>query len=328
MTDERAPRGSVAALLSEARGAAGLNQSELAERAGVSRSRISAAEAGTSLPTMEVCLKLAGPLGIARSELVRALIRDLVRSSGAEASREIEGDLEAGSVWETSARRKGVRIAQALFTGTVSDNGDFTVVRRFSGCVALRPLRSLTFRDRVAGHLPPSFAVRSSPEGLGCDVHQTTKSGWRLNTVEFHRPWTPEDEALELEFETSLPAAFVLSHVEYKRRQAQEAHLLTEPWHGYWQLGIRHPFERLEVVMQFPEDYAPTWEAPTASWDGAPLDDADSNLFDAPVARSATFSAKGNEARLLLERPLLGLHYTMHWDPPDSWTPRRPEKPS
>lgn len=327
-TDGRASGGNLAKLLLKARETAKLNQTELAERAGVSRSRIGAAESGSSLPTMEVCLKLAGPLGVPRAEIVRALIRDLVGTADADALREIEGDLETGSVWDVSAYRKGARVGHGVFRGTVAENGDFTIVRRYRGCVALRPLRTLTFRDRIAGHLPPAFSVKSSPKGLEYDVHQTTKSGWRLNSIEFHRPWGPGDEPFDLEFETSLPAAFVLSHVEYKNRQGIEGHLLTEPWHGYWQIGIRHPFEKLNVALRFPEGYEPKWEGTTASWDTAPLDDADSNLFDAAVARRAESLTRANGAELRLERPLLGLHYTLHWVPPDSWTPRRHGKVS
>jgi len=315
------PTGYTAGIIFDKRTELGMSKLQLAERAGISRSRIIAAEADESIPTMDVCLKLAVPLAIPRAVMVRALMKDLVRSSDPAAVAGLDADLGAGSVWENTAQRKGFRIGRGQFQGTVSDGGDFTIVRRLEECSSVRPLNCLTFRDRIAGHAPPSFAVTSSPKNVGYDVHQITKNGWRLNRVEFHRPWTPNDGPLTVEFETPLPEAFVLSHDEYKRRQGAEAHLLTEDWHGYWQFGIKSPFERLEVGLTFPTTYTPSWAPPTAAWVIAPLDDPEANMFDEPVCRSSEFTSRGNHAKLILERPLLGLHYTIHWHPLDAWTP-------
>ena len=161
-------RGDIAAIILRGRQALGLNQSELGAKAGVSRSRISAAEAGTSLPTMEVCIKLARALEIPLAVMVRAHVRDSVRDVDSSAVSELETELwGGGSHWETIAQHHGLQIASGRITGIVDEQGNLRLIRRYEGCRATRPRERVVFRDRVVGERPPSFAV-CKPAWFAC----------------------------------------------------------------------------------------------------------------------------------------------------------------
>ena len=127
MGEEREPAAatsdSVGALILERRTALGLSQAQVAEAAGVHRSRIIAAEKGESTPTMGVCLKLAPHLGVSQDEIVRTLVHELVVGADPSVAESIQAELGPASFWLEVARRHGVQIERGLIQATVDPSG-------------------------------------------------------------------------------------------------------------------------------------------------------------------------------------------------------------
>jgi DNA-binding XRE family transcriptional regulator len=321
MTSGGSGGGCVRALILKGREAASLNQSQLAERAGVSRSRIIAAEAGTSLPTMELCLKLAAALRIPAGEMAAAYLRDSVHAVAPDAAAEVENALWTGSShWEAIAEHHRLRIGLARVLNTVNESGDATLVRHFSSCLATRPRSRIVFRDRIIGERAPAFAVKGAPKGLGYSMHVSIEGEWAQHRVEFHRPWTEEDGPFELEFETVLPRAYVLDLDEYNRRRKTEGLAPKRDWMGDFRFVVTYAFEKVEMVIRFPKSYEPAWCDPTATWGTAPLDDFDYHELDRRTCRASQFRPGTNEAALLIDRPVPGFTCGIRWKP-IAWEP-------
>lgn len=309
----------VATLVRATRSAAQLSQSEVADRADLSRPRLSHIESGTAHPTLETALRLGRVVGVRSEEIAVAHLKDALQDVAPADLPALEAHLAGGALWSMSARREGMRVERAHFLGRVDEHGDMAIERELSGCFATRELRVLRFRDRIHGDKPPSFTVTDSPSGLRFDIHVTTEEDWRVTELEFHKPWAPGDEAFTFRFVSVLPGAFVFEAKEEERRRAQQrARRLEEP-RGEWRVGIRHCIEELDGSLLLPETYEPEWYAPTAGWDSASVDDSEGDYMNESICASAKFYAKRNEARLSVQRPLLGMKFGIRWRPIANW---------
>jgi transcriptional regulator with XRE-family HTH domain len=316
VSSERNIAGNVAALLIEGRRERGLSQAELAERAGVSRSRIIAAESRGSLATMDICLKLAEALGMSPATMVRAHVRDTLQEVNAKVLPVVEAEFLGGrSHWEEMAQQHGLRIEHGACIGQVNQRGDVQIVRRYRGCYATRPRARIVFRDRIIGERAPAFAIKGSPKGLGFNMNVSIEGEWAQHRVEFHRQWRPEDGAFDLEFETTMPAGYVLDREEYNRRRQAEGLPAKRDWRGDYRAPVSYAFERFDLQITFPAGYEPKWCDPTATWGTAPLDDADYFELHPRTCQSQTFRPSKREALLILERPVPGYTFGLQWTP-------------
>ena len=319
MAKER-PKGDLAALLRSSRKRAGLSQAEAADQAELSRPRLSHLESGVAHATLETAVRLGAVLGVSPEVIALAHVKDSLHGVAPDAVAALEAHIAGGALWAMTVRRQGLRIERGRFEVTVNGSGDATIVRHLSGCHASRERRKLTFRERIHGDTRPAFTVRESPRGLDYDVHLQTDGEWRLHEVEFHKPWMPGDGPFSFEVTATLPRAFVLDPKEDEARRVAHRMRRLEPPHGEWLLGVPYCFEQLEAVLRLPETYEPEWHSkPTAKWDSAPLDDDEGNFLDEPICRRVAFEAKGNQARLVLERPLVGMKFGIGWTPVRGW---------
>jgi hypothetical protein len=197
----------------------------------------------------------------------------------------------------------------------VSDNGDALLVRSYGGCFATRPRRLIAFRERIVGESPPSFAVRGSPHGLGYNMNVSIQGEWAQHLIEFHKPWTVQDGPFDLEFETTLPGAFVLDIEEYNRRRAAEGLPPRSEGFGDYCTLVSYAFEKLELHIVFPRSYEPSWEEPTAVWGGTPIDDADYCEVHERTCMSVRMEPGLSDARLKLEKPVPGYAFGIRWKP-------------
>ena len=322
MTKEGGTGGNVAALLVDGRKTASLNQTQLAERASVSRSRIIAAESRAALPTLELCLKLAHALGIPAVTMFRAHTRDYLGEANPLALAEIQPELSVRrSHWEEIADHHGLRMERGAIDSTVNDDGDLKLVRSYLGCVATRPRQRLVFRDRIIGERPPFFAIKGSPKGLDYSMNVSIEGEWAHHRVEFRRPWTAADGPFNLEFESTLPRAYVLDADEHNRRRAAEGLPRQRDFRSYCSTFVTYPIETLELAIAFPKSYPPRWCDPTATWGTAPPEDADYDEVHPRTCTSVRFEPGRNEARLILKRPAPGYLFGIHWQPPATWEP-------
>ena len=316
MSSQQDATGKVAMLLRERREATGLTQQELRRRAKVSRSRIAAAETGSSLPTIEVCLKLAAKLGIPAGEIVRAHVIDSVRSAMPEAVAGIEAELWGGaSHWQTIAEHHGLVIGEGRIECVVAANGDATLVRSYRGCRATRTRTRVVFRDRIVGERPPSFAIKGSPRGLDFTMNVAVEGEWAQHRVEFARPWTADDNPFDFEFATHLPKAFVLDRDAYTERLKREGLPPYSVPRGDCTVHISYAFELVRLGVVFPDSYEPPYGDPTATWGTAPIQDADYTELHPRTCRSMTFTPDGSRATLSLTRPVPGYTFGIHWQP-------------
>jgi putative transcriptional regulator len=317
MASEKGARGVVATLLFEARKKTELNQSQLAERAGISRSSIVAAESGQSLPTLELCLKVARVLGIPVAVMFRAHAQDYIGEVDPAALAELGMELWGGNAhWETIAEQHGLRIDLGRSFGVVNEDGDMKLRRQYSRCRATRPRRSIVFTNRVVGEKAPDFAVKGLPKGLGYTVHVEISGEWAVHRVEFARPWTAQDGPFDFEFETTLPRAYVVDLEEWNRRRMAEGMPARRHGHGDFRLIVHHAFEQFELGIALPPSWPLKWNEPTATWGSASIEiDEEDHRIHERTCRSVRFEAKEHEARLTLDKPVPGYTFGIQWTP-------------
>jgi transcriptional regulator with XRE-family HTH domain len=313
---QRTSGGNLAALIRQEREKCGLAQTDLSVRAGVSRSRIIAAEAGTSLPTMEVCLRLARALGVAPRAMIRAFVNDSVAEAAPDTLAELGAEfLEGRSHWDTVADHHGLSIGAVEIQGRVNQDGDLAVARRLTGCVATRPRRRLVFRDRVVGEKAPSFAIKGTPRGLGYSMHVAIVGEWVLHHVEFRRPWEAADGPFNIEIDTLMPGAFVLELEQFHRRLASEGLSSPREARSDFRHPVVHAAKKLTLGISLPRSYEPPWLTPTATWGSAPIEDYDWLELDRRSCAASSFRAAKNEAELVLDRPVPGFAFGIGWTP-------------
>ena len=318
MAREKNRGGRVAGLVVDGRERLGLSQSQLYERSKVSRSRIIAVESGASVPTLELCLRLADALGIQPGTMFRAHTRDYMERTDPARMATLETELESSS-WEGVSRHQGLQVGRGSVDGTVDDEGDLWVMRRFAECRAVRARRRIVFRDRIVGERPPLFAVKGSPLGLGYSVNVSIQGEWAEHVVEFPRPWCFDDGPFEFELETRLPRAYVLDREEYERRRKAEGLAPQRDWVGEYLYLVCNAFEVLEMGLTLPDGYEPEWREPSATFGSGPVEDAEYRELDSTTSKESQFTASANQARLVVHRPVPGFTFGIRWEPL-AWT--------
>ena len=143
----RSEAGQVAAIVRTRRKAKGWTQDELARAAGTSRSTVLGAETGT-LPRLGLAIRIGKKLGVPARDMLRAHCADALREYPDVLPELVAEQSGLTAHWSNTVEHQGLLVEEARNSLFVSDTGDATIRRRYTGCRATRSRRSLVFWHR------------------------------------------------------------------------------------------------------------------------------------------------------------------------------------